>query len=401
MNTKLAKVVLDSKLKTKNEGEFIMKTDIISKERLDKALGIKDLSDQTNGIHAINLVVNKILNYLIKKDGWPKPETRRIGPISSVKNDFDRLYFPSDSLNRLPRYTRYIDEKTILRTHTTAMIPDILVEIREKGLTDYSVICPGICYRRDVVDKKHTGEPHQMDIWRIKKGVPRLERKALVGLIESVLDAVIPGSKYRANEVNHPYTINGLEVEILVKGCWLELLECGEAHPQLLLDAGLNPEEYSGLAMGIGLDRMVMLIKGIDDIRILRSEDIRIKHQMTNLDPYHLVSKYPPIRQDISVSVSQKTNEEDICEIIKDASGDNSNIIEEITIMSETNYDHLPVKAIERLGIRPGQKNMLIRVVLRSHERSLTHEEANEMRNKIYRAVDQSETGGYLANNKQ
>jgi phenylalanyl-tRNA synthetase alpha chain len=375
-----------------------MKTNLISKERLAKALAIKDLSDPVNGVHAINLVVSKIFDYLAKKAGWPKPEIRRTSPISSVENDFDRLYFPPDNLTRLSRYTRYLDEKTILRTHTTAMIPDILIEIRKKGLMDYSVLCPGICYRRDVVDSRHTGEPHQMDIWRIKKGTPRLERKALIDLIESVLDVVIPGSKYRANEVSHPYTINGLEVEILVKGYWLELLECGEAHPKLLSDAGLDPEEYSGLAMGIGLDRSAMLLKSIDDIRILRSEDPRIKQQLTNLDLYRSVSKYPPVRQDLSVSVSQETNEEDVCEIIKDALGDNSNVIEEITIVSETNYDRLPAKAIERLGISPGQKNMLIRVVLRSHERSLTHKEANEMRDNIYRAVNQSGTEGYLAN---
>ncbi len=174
-----------------------------------------------------------------------------------------------------------------------------------------------------------------MDIWRIKKGTPRLERKALIDLIELVLEAVIPGAKYRANEVNHPYTINGLEVEVLVKGYWLELLECGEAHPRLLSEAGLDPKEYSGLAMGVGLDRSAMLLKDIEDIRILRSEDPRIKQQMTNLSHYKAVSKYPPVRQDLSVSVLQETNEEDVCEIIKDALGDNSDVVEEITIMSE------------------------------------------------------------------
>lgn len=373
-----------------------MKISPMSKERLAQALSIKDLSDPANGIHAINMVVNQILNYLTQKDGWPKPEVRRTCPISSIKNDFDRLYFPPDSLNRLPRYTRYIDKNTILRTHTTAMIPDILVEIREKNLTEYSVLCPGICYRRDVVDRKHTGEPHQLDIWHIRKGIPRLEHNALIDLIESVLDAVIPGSKYRANKVKHPYTINGLEVEILVNGYWLELLECGEAHPKLLADAGLATEEYSGLAMGIGLDRMVMLLKGIDDIRILRSENPRIKQQMLNLDLFQSVSKYPPVRQDISVSVSQETNEEDICETIKDALGNDSDTVEEITILSETNYECLPAKAIERLGISPGQKNMLIKLILKSHSKSLTHEEANKIRDKIYRAVDQSKTGGYI-----
>jgi len=377
-----------------------MKKEIMSPERLAKSLAILDLSDPANGIHAINLVLDRIYRYLSEKSDWPKPEIRRGNPISSVKNDFDRLYFPLDNPTRLSRYTRYLDETTILRTHTSAMIPDILKEVKERNLVDYSVMCPGICYRRDVVDRRHVGEPHQMDIWRVKRGDLRLERQDLIDLIESVIAAVIPGSKYRANEVKHPYTINGLEVEILVKGDWLELLECGEIHPQLLIDAGMNPAEYSGLALGMGLDRAAMLIKGLDDIRLLRSEDSRIKQQMTNLDRYQPVSKYPQIRQDLSVSVSSETNEEDICESLKDSLGTDSEVIEEVAIKSETQYEHLPPQAIERLGISPGQKNLLVRVILRSHERSLTHEEANTMRDKMYRAIDKSKTGGYLAHGK-
>jgi len=373
-----------------------MKIMTMSPEKAKQALSIKDLTDPKNGIHAINLVVEKIRESLSKKEGWTTPEIRRNeSPISSVTNDFDRLYFPPDSPARSPVYTRYITDEIILRTHTTAMIPDLLVEMKKKGLIDYSVLCPGICYRRDVVDKKHTGEPHQTDIWRIKKGEPRLQRSALIDLIETVIESVIPSAKYRANEVIHPYTMHGLEVEILVRGDWLELLECGEAHPRLLADVGLDPKEYSGLAMGIGLDRMVMLIKGMDDIRLLRTEDPRIKRQMTNLDPYVSVSKYPPIKQDMSVAIPMDTTEEDVCEIIRDVMGSDANVIEEVKIVSETPYDKLPPQAIERLGIKPNQKNLLIRVILRSHERSLRHEEANEMRNRMYKALNQGE-GGYV-----
>jgi len=185
-------------------------------------------------------------------------------------------------------------------------------------------------------------------------------------------------------------------VEILVAGEWLELLECGEAHPRLLADCGLNPEEYSGLAMGIGLDRAIMLIKNIDDIRILRSEDPRIKRQMTNLDPYIPISKYPPIRQDMSVAVSTDTTEEDVCETIRDVLGAKANVVEEVKITSSTAYDELPPQAIERLGIKPGQKNLLISVILRSHERSLRHEEANDIRNRLYRALHEGEKGYVL-----
>lgn len=368
----------------------------MSPERLAASLAIPDLTDPKNGIHAINLVVYNILQALENAYIRATIEEVRANPEVSVKENFDDLLFPIDNLGRSSRYTRYVTSGTVLRTHTSAAIPSWLKKVAQSGVDDAIVVLPGICYRRDVVDKIHCGEPHQMDVWRVNRGLPRLKRKALINLIESVLDAVIPRSKYRANEVQHPYTINGLEVEVLVREEWLEVLECGEVHPKLLADAMLNLKEYSGLAMGIGLDRMVMILKGIDDIRILRSEDPRIKRQMTNLNPYHPISKYPPICQDLSVSVSWNTNEEDICEIIKDSLGNNANAIEEIIIVSETPYERLPQKAIERLGIKPDQKNMLIRVVLRSHERSLTHEEANNMRDKIYRAVDQSETGGYL-----
>jgi len=70
--------------------------------------------------------------------------------------------------------------------------------------------------------------------------------------------------------------------------------------------------------------------------------------------------------------------------------------VEEVKIVSETPYDQLPSQAIERLGIKPNQKNLLIGVILRSHERSLHHEEANEMRDRLYRALHQGEKGYVL-----
>lgn len=371
-----------------------MKAMLMSPEKVKQSLAISDLTDPKNGVHAINLAVERIKSCLSGIQGWPIPDLRRSdSPISSVANDFDRLYFPMDSLSRSPVYTRYITETAMLRTHTTAMIPNILAEMKKNGLSDYAVLCPGICYRRDVVDKRHTGEPHQMDIWRIRKREPKLQRQALIDLIEIVIGCVMPNAKYRANEVTHPYTINGLEVEIMVRGEWLELLECGEAHPRLLADCGLDPDEYSGLAMGIGLDRAVMLIKNIDDIRILRSEDPRIKKQMADLKPYTHVSKYPAIRQDMSIAVAMDTALEDVCETVRDVMGADASAVEEVKLVSETPYDKLPLIAIERLGIRPGQKNLLISVILRSHERSLLHEEANEIRDRLYRALHEGDKG--------
>lgn len=369
---------------------------VMTPERLQASLIIPDLSDPKNGIHAINLIVERIEHDLQKEYNEFLFQEIRTDPRVSVQENFDDLLFPADNIGRSSRYTRYVDVNTVLRTHTSSAVLGWLKSLVNKGIGKAMAVLPGICYRRDVVDKKHCGEPHQMDVWIVKDEKPQFGRSDLIHLIEVILRSAIPGYEYRANEVKHPYTLNGLEVEILIKGEWLELLECGEAHPTVLENAGLDPGKYSGLALGMGLDRLVMLIKEIDDIRILRSPDQRIKSQMVNLGTYVPVSKYPPIRQDLSVSVTESTTEEDICERINDAMGSDASAIEEIVIISETPYDKLPQKAIERLGIEPGQKNLLIKVALRSHERSLIHGEANDMRDIMYRAIDESKTGGYL-----
>ena len=268
-----------------------IKREIMTREKLRQLLSIKDLTDPVNGVHAINLVVDKIANCLASTPGWPKPEIRRGSPITTIADNFDRLYLPIDSIG-----SWYVTEDKILRFHTTCMIPDILQEVKSKGLEDYVVLCPGICYRRGVVDREHIGEFHQIDIWRIRKGTSKLMRPELIKFIETVIYCVLPKVKYRTQEVKYPYILNGLKVELEIKDRWLGVIGCGEVHPQLLMDANLDPAEYSGLAMGIGLDRLVMIIKGIDNIKLLRIKDPYISRQMTNLEPYEPVSKYPSIR---------------------------------------------------------------------------------------------------------
>lgn len=354
-------------------------------EDLESSLAVSDLTDPSNGIHAINLTLTSIIEGLQSILGWPVPEVHRHHPIVSVEENFDRLYFPSDNLSRSSVYARYVSLTHLLRTHTSAAIPDLLKERTEQQ--DRILVCPGICYRRDVADRIHCGEPHQVDIWRVKIGAPFLRRRDLLELIEAVLGTILPGRHHRENEVKHPYTVNGLEVEVEVEGKWLEVLECGEINPKLLIDAGLNPQECSGLAMGIGLDRLVMLIKGMDDIRLLRAKDPRIRRQMTDLEPYISVSKYPPIRHDLSIAVSQDTQPEDIAEAARVALGEDVDALEEVSVVEETAYKDLPPRAIERLGITPDQKNLLVRMIFRSHERSLTQKEANVLRDTVYAAI--------------
>jgi phenylalanyl-tRNA synthetase alpha chain len=369
-----------------------MEKRIMSPRKAKDSLAILDLTDSKNGIHAINIVVEKIKKALERKYEETDIVELRSDPIVSVKENYDDLLIPDDNLGRSSRYTRYVSRDTILRTHTSAILPRWLKEEARKEIKDKTVVLPGICYRRDVVDKTHCGEPHQMDVWRIKKGDPRLSRNNLIHLIEVILESTIPGKTYRANETNHPYTINGIEVEILVNGEWLEVLECGEVHPQIIINAGLDPKDYSGLALGMGLDRIAMIIKEIDDIRVLRSEDPRIKKQMKNLEKYVPVSDQPPTKRVLSYSASNDKTEEDICEEVIAALGEKSVYIEEIHY-SEVLYQDLPEKAKERLGILPSQKNIVVTLTFRSLEGTLERKRVNDWMQILYPKLNEGQKG--------
>jgi phenylalanyl-tRNA synthetase alpha chain len=136
--------------------------------------------------------------------------------------------------------------------------------------------------------------------------------------------------------------------------------------------------------MGLGLDRLVMLRKGVDDVRLLRSADPRVAGQMLDLSPYRPVSAMPPVRRDLSVAVDASQDAELLGDRVRSALGPDAASVEEVAVLGETSYDELPTTARERMGVRPGQKNVLVRVVLRDLDRTLTTGEANALRDRIY-----------------
>jgi phenylalanyl-tRNA synthetase alpha chain len=306
--------------------------------------------------------------------------------VVPVEDNFDRLYYAPDAIARSSRYSHYVGNGRIFRTHTTAGIPDELSRTR----SDRLIICPGLVYRRDVVDKSHVGEPHQSDIWFVRNA--RLGRADMLGMIEAVIQAVLPGVEFRTNEVFHPYTVNGLEVEINAGGRWLELLECGQINPWLLDDAELPSNQWSGLAMGIGLDRLIMLLKGIDDIRLLRATDPRIARQMLTLEKFELVSNQPATRRDLSICVSDP-DLEIIGDRIRGVLGPKADWIEDIEYLSSTAYGDVPVQAVERLGMKPEQTNLLLRVVLRSLDGPISKEEGNMLYDLLYNELHEGSRG--------
>lgn len=108
---------------------------------------------------------------------------------------------------------------------------------------------------------------------------------------------------------------------------------------------------------------------------------------MLDLTPYTPVSAMPAARRDVSVAVSDHVDAELIGDRVRAALGANSRLVEELTVLSTTAGDALPPQARGRLGLRPGQKNMLLRVLLRGLDRTLTSEEANALRDRIFAAV--------------
>lgn len=108
-----------------------------------------------------------------------------------------------------------------------------------------------------------------------------------------------------------------------------------------------------------------MLRKGMENIRLLRSDDPRIVDQMLSLSPYRPVSDQPAIRRDLSIAVPEDRTAEELGDRVREALGQRSELVESVEGLSETAYGDLPPAAIERLGISSGQKNTLLRVVLR------------------------------------
>jgi phenylalanyl-tRNA synthetase alpha chain len=361
----------------------------MSKQLLDprayqRSLAVRDLTDAALGPHAMQQLLQSAVESLLKTWGCPAI-VYRSPPVVSVAENYDDLRYPAEGASREARHTRYVTDELLLRTQTSASIPRALRMIAPAAYEEVLVVCPGLTYRRDAIDRLHVGEPHQLDLWRIKRG--QLLAEDLERMIETVAAAMLPGVPLRLDPAAHPYTLAGREVHAWVDDSWVEILECGLAHPAILESAGLNTAQYCGLAMGIGLDRMLMLRKGIKDIRVLRSSDPRIARQMLDLEPYRAVSAQPPIHRDLSIAVSAQVTAEELGDRIRSALGDASKSVEEITVVSEARYEELSEVARQRLGMSSSQKNVLVRVVIRDLDRTLTATEGNQLRDEIYAAI--------------
>ncbi|MFC9994199.1 hypothetical protein [Nocardia sp. NPDC127526] len=359
----------------------------LSGDQLARDLSIRDLTDPEAGPHAMQLILRDAVDAVARHwecdVRWWRGER-----IVSVTDNYDNLGYRTDDVTRDARYTRYVDDHRMLRSHSTAGIPGALRALADDPAGDVLLVCPGIVYRRDSIDRLHTGTPHQLDLWRVTRRPVPMGTADLDEMIAVLIDVVLPGAQHRHEARVHPYTEHGRQVDVARTGEWVEIAECGLAAPHVLQRAGLD-HTYSGLALGMGLDRMLMLRKGITDIRLLRSTNPAVAEQLTDLTPYRPVSAMPAIRRDLSVAVDRDDRAEDLGDRVRDALGPDADQVESVEIRTRTPCSQLPPQALRRLGARPDQQNVLLAVVLRHLTRTLTDHEANQLRDRIYAAVHQ------------
>lgn len=344
---------------------------MLTHDQLTRDLSVRDLTDPAQGPHAIQLLIDDAVGALV--DLWGCEMRIARGPrVVPLTDNYDALGFPHDVVTRDARYTRYVDDRSMLRSHSSAMIPAALRDLdADEDIDDVLLACPGIVYRRDAIDRLHTGTPHQLDLWRVTKRP--MGEADLVEMIGALACALVPGATITVEPRVHPYTLAGRQVD----ADGVEIAECGIAHPDVV-------GARSGLALGMGLDRLLMLRKGIPDIRLLRSPDRRVAAQMQDLEPYRPVSDLPAVTRDLSIAVASGDDAELLGDRVRDALGDDAEVIESVEVVSETGWLQLPDVAVKRLGMDASQKNVLLRLVIRPHDRTLTDAGANRIRDRVY-----------------
>jgi phenylalanyl-tRNA synthetase alpha chain len=357
-------------------------------EQLLSALSLRDLTNSKHGIHAMQQLINETENAMTSL--WSCYIQRlNPNPIVSIYDNYDALGYPKDGASRDVLYSRYLNKNLMLRTQTSSSVPTWLSSWQNHRPQTLALLSHGLVYRRDCIDRWHCAEPHQLDIWMVTPKNQVDEKPMLTETINNLLQVLLPNHIIQQSASPHPYTANGVQLDAIKGKELIEIGECGLIDPNLLDRNGWPSEQYTGIAMGLGLDRILMLRKGIPDIRLLRDPEPRVQHQMLNLSPWNSVSRQPKSERDISIVVDQNIDMDIIGDKIRTTLKEEVTWLEELRVLSKTDYGELPDSAIKRLGMKPTQVNLLLRIVLRHPSKSIPVTLANALRNKIYLALNE------------
>jgi len=351
----------------------------------------KDLESKTD-THSMRLKRYLSMPDLSRTPGSPLEEiVRKAKEVSSLKNFddikipeivpkeilFDLFNMPEGHPARSPSDTYYVDENNVLRTHDTVFwyyylnLPEIKRRIANKETL--GAICYGKVYRKDEIDARHMNVFHQFGGWLIapddkndKKTItPEDLKKALTEIATSIFGKI----NFRFYDHNFPYTDPSFEMEAEINGTWIEMLGSGMVRKSVLSNLGL--EGYHGWAFGFGLERLAIASMQLPDIRLLWSEDERVKKQLKLGHKFVEVSKYPPIVRDISFVVKNDFIPNDYFDFVRELA---PGIVEQVELLDK--YENT-----EKFGA--GKLSYAYRITYRSIERTLTSEEIDKIHKKL------------------
>lgn len=357
--------------------------------RMRRFLDMPDLS------RVVGNPINEIVENILKNPSFSNFDVIEVPEVVPASISFDLFDFPVDHSARSKSDTYYINEKNILRTHTTVMWYYYLNDesVKERIAKKEAVGCFsfGKVYRKDEIDRKHMNIFHQIDGWYL---VPKDKKIITTDDLQEVLANIAkaafgPDVKYRFNPDTFPYTDPSLEMEIEVEVVnpdaslgetrdksvgtkWIEILGSGVVKGSVLDKLGVDSNIYNGWAFGFGLERLAIVSMDLPDIRLLWSSDERVLRQLKLGNKFKEVSKFPPITRDISFVVDKTFIPNNYFDLIRDMGGE---LVEEVQLLDK--YENA-----EKFGAN--KISYTYRIVYRSNERTLTTDEVDPIQAKIY-----------------
>lgn len=367
----------------KLKNELATKTDTKS-QRMQRLLEFPDLSRKENS--PLKFIVDTILAMPLFKDF----DIIEIPEIVAARDNFDLLNAPPDHPSRKETDTYYVDAAHILRTQTTVMWPfylqrdEVKKELDSEG--ELGLLSFGKVFRKDEIDRSHFPVFHQIDgLYLCRKEKKEITLSDLQSVLVDIAQHLFGKDvEHQILDDTFPFTNPSTQIEVKVGDKWLEIVGAGIVHAQVLVNLGIDPSVYNGWAFGFGLERLAMIKSNIPDIRILWSTDPRITKQFVDLNSqYKEVSKFPMTYRDISFIIKKEVSLNNYYEIVRDCAGE---LVEEVVLVDQYEHD-------EKFGV--GNISYTFRITYRSHERTLTNEEVNEIQEKIIKET-QKELGATI-----
>jgi phenylalanyl-tRNA synthetase alpha chain len=350
-------------------------------ERIKRYLKMPDLSRTPDS--PIAEMVNRIQERPEFKD-FDVIETPEVVPVVV---SFDLFDFPENHPARSRSDTYYLDEQNILRTHTTVMwyyyLQEKDVQLRIEKNEPVGSFSYGKVYRKDEIDRSHMNVFHQLDGWYLAP-----KEKEVIGVeeLKNVLTAIAKAVfgeniKTRFNKDEFPYTDPSIEMEINIDDRWIEVLGSGVVKGSVLEKLGLDSTKWNGWAFGFGLERLALVSMDLPDIRLLWSDDERVKKQLKLGQKFKEVSKFPPVLRDISFVVGKNLVLNDYFDRIRDIGGDR---VEEVKMTDK--YENTEKFGLDKISYT-------WRITYRDLNRTLTNDEVNILHKKV-EEMTEKEFGG-------